>query len=119
MFVSRKYLALIHFVAREVRARLHVAEPAHESIECGASASPSRVLLEPLPKCGVQGLVLGLGHEPGLFDQGFVRDASGAVIPGATVVVANDGKGIKRTMTSTDAGVFAAPALLPSSPPHH
>ncbi len=46
---------------------------------------------------------------------GTVRDASGAVIPGATVVVANDGKGIKRTMTSTEAGVFAAPALVPSS----
>ena len=46
---------------------------------------------------------------------GTVRDATGAVIPGATVVVANDGKGIKRTMSSTDAGVFAAPALVPSS----
>ena len=41
---------------------------------------------------------------------GTVRDASGAVIPGATVVVANEGKGIKRTMNTTDAGVFAAPA---------
>ena len=29
---------------------------------------------------------------------GTVRDATGAVIPGATVVVANDGKGIRRTM---------------------
>ena len=46
---------------------------------------------------------------------GTVRDATGAVIPGATVVVVNDAKGIKRTMTSTDAGVFAAPALVPSS----
>jgi Carboxypeptidase regulatory-like domain/TonB dependent receptor-like, beta-barrel len=46
---------------------------------------------------------------------GTVRDATGAVIPGATVVVANDAKGVKRTMTSTDAGVFAAPALVPSS----
>ncbi len=45
---------------------------------------------------------------------GTVRDATGAVIPGATVVVANDEKGIKRTMSSTDAGVFAAPALVPS-----
>jgi hypothetical protein len=45
---------------------------------------------------------------------GTVRDASGAVIPGATVVVANDGKGIRRTMSSTEAGVFAAPALVPS-----
>src|ERR1035441_1076917 len=46
---------------------------------------------------------------------GTVRDASGAVIPNATVVVANDSKGIKRTMNSTDSGVFAAPALSPSS----
>jgi hypothetical protein len=46
---------------------------------------------------------------------GTIRDASGAVIPGATVVVANDGKGIRRTMNSTEAGVFAAPALTPSS----
>src|ERR1019366_6278456 len=45
---------------------------------------------------------------------GTVRDATGAVIPGATVVVANDGKGIRRTMSSTEAGVFAAPALTPS-----
>src|ERR1039457_7030945 len=53
---------------------------------------------------------------PGLgAGSGTGRDAPGAVIPGATVVVANDGKGIKRTMTSTDAGVFAAPALTPSS----
>src|ERR1035438_5536918 len=46
---------------------------------------------------------------------GTVRDASGAVIPSATVVVANDSKGIKRTMNSTDSGLFAAPALTPSS----
>lgn len=45
---------------------------------------------------------------------GTVRDASGAVIPGATVVVSNDSKGIKRNITTTDAGVFAAPALTPS-----
>jgi hypothetical protein len=45
---------------------------------------------------------------------GTVRDASGAVIPGATVVVSNDSKGIKRTITTTDAGIFAAPALVPS-----
>src|SRR3954452_9014834 len=46
---------------------------------------------------------------------GSVRDASGASVPGATVVVSNDSKGIKRTMTTTDAGVFAAPALVPAS----
>src|SRR3954469_21044570 len=46
---------------------------------------------------------------------GTVRDASGAVVPGATVVVSNESKGIKRTMTSTEAGVFTAPALVPAS----
>ena len=54
--------------------------------------------------------VAGLGAVSGT-----VRDASGASVPAATVVVANDAKGIKRTMTTTDAGVFAAPALVPSS----
>src|SRR5689334_2608233 len=46
---------------------------------------------------------------------GSVRDASGAVVPGATVTVANESKGIRRSMTTTDAGVFAAPALVPSA----
>ena len=46
---------------------------------------------------------------------GTVRDATGAVIPGATVVVANEGMGIRRTMNTTDAGIFAAPALTPAS----
>jgi hypothetical protein len=45
---------------------------------------------------------------------GTVRDASGAVVPGASVVVANETKGIKRSITATEAGVFAAPALVPS-----
>ena len=45
---------------------------------------------------------------------GTVRDASGAVVPGATVVVSNDTMGIKRNITTTDAGVFAAPALTPA-----
>src|SRR5947209_6082156 len=46
---------------------------------------------------------------------GTVRDASGASVPGATVVVANDLKGIRRTVTTTDAGVFSVPALVPST----
>src|SRR4051812_14886598 len=46
---------------------------------------------------------------------GTVRDASGGVVPEATVTVANEGKGIRRTMQTTDAGLFAAPALVPSS----
>src|SRR4051794_29915540 len=45
---------------------------------------------------------------------GTVRDASGAVIPDAQVVVSNESKGIKRTIRTTEAGVFAAPSLIPA-----
>ena len=54
--------------------------------------------------------VAGLGSISGT-----VRDASGAAIPGAEVVVANESKGIRRTLTTTDAGLFAAPSLVPAS----
>jgi hypothetical protein len=54
--------------------------------------------------------VAGLGAVSGT-----VRDASGAVVPDATVVLSNASKGIKRTMQSTDAGVFSAPALVPAT----
>ena len=53
--------------------------------------------------------VAGLGAVSGT-----VRDASGAVVPGASVVVSNESKGIRRTMQTTDAGAFAAPALVPA-----
>jgi hypothetical protein len=46
---------------------------------------------------------------------GVVRDASGATVPGATVVVANESKGIRRTLESNGTGVFTAPALVPAS----
>src|SRR6266700_549807 len=45
---------------------------------------------------------------------GTVRDASGASVPGAQVVVANESKGIRRTLTTTEAGVFTAPSLAPA-----
>ena len=44
-----------------------------------------------------------------------MQDASGAVVPGAKVVVANAGKGIRREMESNGSGLFNAPALLPSA----
>ncbi len=46
---------------------------------------------------------------------GTVRDTSGAAVPGATVVVTNELKGIRRSLQTTDAGIFAAPALVPST----
>lgn len=54
--------------------------------------------------------VAGLGAVSGT-----VRDSSGAIIPGATVIVSNDAKGIKRTVLTTEAGIFTVPALVPSS----
>src|ERR1051325_5439135 len=46
---------------------------------------------------------------------GTVRDASGAVVPDAQVVVSNESKGIRRALRTTEAGVFAAPSLIPAS----
>ncbi|OLB40010.1 MAG: hypothetical protein AUH11_02885 [Acidobacteria bacterium 13_2_20CM_57_17] len=54
--------------------------------------------------------VAGLGAVAGT-----VRDASGAAVPNATVVVSNDSKSVRRTMQTTDAGVFSAPALVPAT----
>ncbi len=45
---------------------------------------------------------------------GVVRDASGAVVPGAQVTITNDMKGVRRGLETTSAGVFTAPALAPA-----
>lgn len=44
---------------------------------------------------------------------GNVRDPSGAAVPNAQVVIANESKGIRRAMNTTEAGVFSAPSLVP------
>src|SRR5262245_9156727 len=46
---------------------------------------------------------------------GSVRDSSGAAIPGAEIVVANEEKGIQRALTSNEAGLFSATSLPPAS----
>src|SRR5437899_6964108 len=46
---------------------------------------------------------------------GTVHDATGAAVPGAQVVVSNESKGIRRNLNTTDAGVFAAPSLVPAA----
>lgn len=46
---------------------------------------------------------------------GTVRDASGAAVPNATVVVSNETNGITRNLTTSNGGVFAAPALTPTT----
>jgi outer membrane receptor protein involved in Fe transport len=45
---------------------------------------------------------------------GSVRDSSGAPVPGATVVISNPSRGIQLTLTSSEGGVFDAPALAPA-----
>jgi hypothetical protein len=57
---------------------------------------------------GAYAQVAGLGAVSGR-----VSDATGAIIPGATVVLANELRGLRREMLSTEAGVFNAPALVP------
>jgi hypothetical protein len=44
---------------------------------------------------------------------GVVRDPSGATVPGANVVISSEGRGVIRTLTTNEAGVFSAPALVP------
>ncbi len=44
---------------------------------------------------------------------GTVLDASGTVVPGAKVIVANPSLGVSRELTTSSAGTFAAPALTP------
>ena len=52
-----------------------------------------------------------LGNEGSI--EGIVTDSSGAVIPGATIVVSNDARGIQRTVKTNSSGLFNVPALPP------
>src|SRR6266852_5813036 len=45
---------------------------------------------------------------------GIVQDPSKAAVPGASVVVSNDSRGIRRTIETNSQGVFTAPALIPA-----
>ena len=44
---------------------------------------------------------------------GVVRDASGAVVPGANITITNVATGVKLTYETSNEGVYFAPALLP------
>ena len=46
---------------------------------------------------------------------GTVADTSGGVIAGATVTVADTTRGVSRTLTTDDAGVYNAPNLTPGT----
>ena len=44
---------------------------------------------------------------------GVVQDATGSSVPNAKVVISTDSRGVVRTLQTNQAGVFAAPALIP------
>lgn len=46
---------------------------------------------------------------------GIVRDTTGAVVPGAQVVVSNSLKGVHLTLDTSDGGIFNAPSLAPAT----
>jgi len=46
---------------------------------------------------------------------GTVKDATGAVVPGASVTISNPANGLVRTVMSSDSGEFVAPSLLPGT----
>jgi hypothetical protein len=46
---------------------------------------------------------------------GTVHDPTGAVVPGAQVVVSNSARGIHLVLTTSEGGVFDAPSLIPAS----
>lgn len=46
---------------------------------------------------------------------GTITDASGGIVPGATVTVTNDATGAARHAVSNEAGVYSAPALPPGT----
>jgi hypothetical protein len=54
-----------------------------------------------------------VGQAPAGTITGFVTDATGARISGASLVITNQQSGWKRTVITSDAGDYSAPALLP------
>ncbi len=46
---------------------------------------------------------------------GTVRDASGAAVPDAQVVISNPSKGVHITVRTSEGGIFDVPALPPAS----
>lgn len=60
-------------------------------------------------------LTFGYGFAQGIDGtlRGEVKDASGALVPNASVTVTNEGTGQTRSTVTTDFGVFNVPGLLP------
>ncbi len=74
-----------------------------------------KVLLAPLCLIACSTAVFGQAVAGLGAISGSVRDASGAGVPGAEVVIANTAKGIRRTLATNEVGLFVAPSLVPSA----
>ena len=72
MFVSRKNLSLIHLFPREMPARTHRIDAAHELVEACRVRARRCVLRQPIAESVVQGLALVVSDLAGLIDQIFV-----------------------------------------------
>jgi len=72
MFVSKKNLSLIHLFPREMPARPHGLDPAHELIEACRVRARRCVLRQPIAEGVIQGLALVASDLAGLIDQIFV-----------------------------------------------
>ena len=72
-----------------------------------AACALALALLTAVPQCA-----MAQGAGSGTIT-GTVADPSGAVVPGATVVVRNTGTGIERRTETNDAGIYQAPFLQP------
>jgi outer membrane receptor protein involved in Fe transport len=68
------------------------------------------VFIIALASCAFAQSGAGLGSISGI-----VQDASGAIVPDATVIVSNDSKGVRRALQTTSSGAFTAPALIPDA----
>ena len=73
MFVSRKNLALIHFVPGKMTAGLHMPQPLHQGFVFLCASLLCRELQQPFPKCRIQSGVLSSSLVACLLDQVLIR----------------------------------------------
>ena len=74
-------------------------------------ARPVRLALAVALACLVHATAFAQGTTTKATLSGVVQDTSGAVVPGATVVVKNVATGISNETTSNGSGAFSVPAL--------
>ena len=73
IFVSRKNLPLIHFVAAKASPRLYMLQAFHQSIEFQRTAGLCSELFQPLTERGVKHPMPGFGQQARLLNQLLIR----------------------------------------------